>query len=86
MKAIKEGRIWQKISGRKNKVEECVPRVASPKARVTRKRKKAIDDDADVEEEVESDSQEEEEELEVVEPATGKCKGICYFSSCAALE
>ena len=51
---------------------------------MTRKRKKAIDDDADVEEEVESDSQ--EEELEVVEPATGKCKGICYFSSCAALE
>ena len=82
---MKEGRKWQKISGRKNKVEECVPRVASPKARVTRKRKKAIDDDADMEEEVESDRQE-EEELEVVEPATGKCKGICYFSSCAALE
>ena len=58
---------------------------------MTRKRKKAFDDD--VEDEVESDSQEEEEqeeqeeqELEVVEPATGKCKGICCFSSCAALE
>jgi len=56
---------------------------------VPRKRKKAIDDmnedEEEEEEEVESDSQE-EEELEVVEPATGKCKGICYFSSCAALE
>jgi hypothetical protein len=64
--------------------------VASLKARVTKKRKKAIDDDDDVEEEeeeeeeVESDSQ--EEELEVVQPAIGKCKGICCFSSCAAKE
>ena len=73
----------------KGEEEECVPRVASPKARVPRKRKKAIDDmnedEEEEEEEVESDSQE-EEELEVVQPATGKCKGICCFSSCAALE
>jgi len=45
--------------------EECAPRVALPKARVTRKRKKATDDDEEEEEVVEeSESQDEMEEVE----------------------
>ena len=44
--------------------EECVPRAAQPKTRVTKKRKKDSDDD----EEEESDIQEDEEEDFEVEP------------------